>query len=1249
MSAEAIRGHTIWTLAIVMPLSSALGDADYLRGPVPNGGRIFHASFDNGPKADAGAGCLGLACRTRRTFAPEDWEFTFCNGRVGKAIDTRDHPERALPKQDMVIPSGGEWANFKAQGHLCLRVGTISLWYQTNASGPALTITSQSNDNHIPPLIRLDGAGTRQSVHVGVMDRRYHDFEWTLPDAGRIDDQWYHLAFVWDEMQGIRIYRDGKIWLDEWGTSPYQTGYLSAGRLGLRGALFDEVRIFDIVLAESEIQALAAGETPTVHPSQHTSADRTRADHRLVHLGWANAPEDHFVTVGENSLIRRVPLDRVRAVRKQGWRGSDGREDSVWPLHYHCQEYPLSGGPLRLFLVAGERFNLLRVRGTIDEAAVRVSDEYIEPQDSRLLVDLPGKRFVANYPIDPPCAAPAVSVYPRQPSIHNSSKGRYYWSRRRELHDLALLDVRQKCQPKGEVVFQYELTPMSPDTVDGANRVRLIHWYRPEERRILMGAKQSGQSTSVAVPPLQYVHVMAPPQTTDRPLSAVRLQLQADGWKEDNTLNIRVHDPFNLWRALIDVDVRTQTRNRLDVTLEFPPTILPEGTELWVTIISRDGGTIRCGGGASQITAFGPDWETARKTYYATQHELLKQDFEILSEPHPWSYATKSNEHLRVALARYDAIARPMWDLYRRFPKDRWTIGYILWTQWKCRQLSVPLWESLPLNLPEDPEAPRWALLQKEISRLHFDFVDWWIDNRQAPNGAFGSGTGDDTDMLGDWPSLQLLSDRGGKIRRSQRLLTDLVWKHNMRDGLNVNFTDSLHAYEAGNNVQPYAFLMDYGNPVLFERLMATNRRYDGFLLTPARDGKREAAAGAFNFEKVTETGRIKQEHNLLILHAGLTTMWYNGHPALTRMMDEVYASDPVTGRNGASDLEFTLAMVKGDDRFLSQCKAPSAFPEWACIQDINETSEDGLRTLERRPMGPPASGRPQSRYLLWRYTRDKQHLVDGLEYLWKKLYYSIDLRTKTEQSGDRVHLLWNGSLAFLDYMYFGGNPGARNVETPMHHISYEGLSRDFAALVTKANSRSLSVVAYNFENKPQTGSLRVWRLQPGTYEIRMGIDENGDDRIDGKPEETFRQSLKRYERIALTLPSRRLYVIEAQLVESDPTPLYDRPDLAITHEDAERRGESLEVVVHNISVAASGPFTVEARDGAGRRLASRKCLGLEGVGDFKDKKETLKFSDMPREEDLVVMVEYPGREITSVNNLTRINASSDGATTAAD
>ena len=215
--------------------------------------------------------------------------------------------------------------------------------------------------------------------------------------------------------------------------------------------------------------------------------------------------------------------------------------------------------------------------------------------------------------------------------------------------------------------------------------------------------------------------------------------------------------------------------------------------------------------------------------------------------------------------------------------------------------------------------------------------------------------------------------------------------------------------------------------------------------------------------------------------------------------------------------------------------------------------------------------------------------------------------------------------------MYLGGEPGSRGRTYPFFCVSYEGFSRQIAALVIDGERELFRWVGYSFESQPQYGKLRVWRLDPGTYQVRMGIDTDNDDRIDMLHKET-QMALKRYETIPVELPSRKCYIVEAKLVNKD-LPLYDRCDLAITHEDASRQGRTLTVVAHNLGCGPTGPFTVSVADASGRKLAEQRHRGLDGVLDLHAKRAQFTLGGLPGHGALRVTLTGPAQEITEANN----------------
>ena len=73
-----------------------------------------------------------------------------------------------------------------------------------------------------------------------------------------------------------------------------------------------------------------------------------------------------------------------------------------------------------------------------------------------------------------------------------------------------------------------------------------------------------------------------------------------------------------------------------------------------------------------------------------------------------------------------------------------------------------------------------------------------------------------------------------------------------------------------------------------------------------------------------------------------------------------------------------------------------------------------------------------------------------------------------------------------------GGVAHQRNQLWPQHHVSYDGFS-DVAAWVREKSDTRLRISLYSFATQAESGGVRLWRLAPGTYRIRLGVDEDLD------------------------------------------------------------------------------------------------------------------------------------------------------------
>jgi len=76
-------------------------------------------------------------------------------------------------------------------------------------------------------------------------------------------------------------------------------------------------------------------------------------------------------------------------------------------------------------------------------------------------------------------------------------------------------------------------------------------------------------ASEATIEALKFHHLMLPASSADRPLAGVRLRLKVDGWTAGNWVNVRMHDTFNLWRELADMDLRLTTRASWTSRLPF--------------------------------------------------------------------------------------------------------------------------------------------------------------------------------------------------------------------------------------------------------------------------------------------------------------------------------------------------------------------------------------------------------------------------------------------------------------------------------------------------------------------------------------------------------------------------------------------------------------------------------------------------------------------------------------------------------
>ena len=105
-------------------------------------------------------------------------------------------------------------------------------------------------------------------------------------------------------------------------------------------------------------------------------------------------------------------------------------------------------------------------------------------------------------------------------------------------------------------------------------------------------------------------------------------------------------------------------------------------------------------------------------------------------------------------------------------------------------------------------EVPPWAAAQSEaLGRLQTVF-EWWVEERQAPDGQLGGGWGDDVEMWRRWTPL-LLGFENEVLAASQELLAEGVFGlDRMAHGYSDTMTDVEHSAEdSADTITPMLLL----------------------------------------------------------------------------------------------------------------------------------------------------------------------------------------------------------------------------------------------------------------------------------------------------------------------------------------------------------------------------------------------------------------------------------------------------------
>ncbi|MGQ9727508.1 MAG: CARDB domain-containing protein [Candidatus Fervidibacter sp.] len=926
-------------------------------------------------------------------------------------------------------------------------------------------------------------------------------------------------------------------------------------------------------------------------------------------------------------IAEKVMAEDCRALRGFIIAPIDGRLDSVrWDVSVWVYNMPGAGAGvgyayrsndgLHITLADGNGVDTVLVRGGAKCKLYTDVKRYDDPNSGRLLGELSGVSQTERVLLP-------TRVLSRKFSFFDVSGGL--------LADVTFLRVHRGgsfLKALGNPTRWFVSPPITPPQ-------EIVKWLNrqfDDHDRTVYAVSPSGHTSEIAVASSRTVHFVFEPFSREVALTALALEATAKPSGAICPLTFVVHDPIDPLVELMRADFTVYGSGRVQIVMDFPDQVLRERDKLWVSL--RSMGDLKLTN--TSLTLFTVPKEKAVAQALAYRKLLMKGLFTVLSEARPWTRLYRDMD-VEQWLQNQGAYEPHLRELFETIDACRWLSGTVTvdgvtipkdplvrqYDEWVFRNYK-PLSPFTP-KIDNIPDAPEWAVIARQAWLTARKVAEWWLDNRLVPTGEFGGEVGDDSDMYQNYADLPMFEDGdfAKRLKDAARKLMVLAEQTTLEQGINRKTMDPLHAYEEGVNQESLLLWWDYGDPVAFERCLTATRSVFSLTVVTPRGHRHFRSQSIGVNELKTDRLDIDGYANPLMLHPAFEVAWYSGNPTVIRLLREwadgwlehmkpgEYATSievatekvvetaniPIAGGHSSfgSAMAFMFFLTR-DERYIEPF-----MHNWR--QGVGRTSPSNLLPEMFHLGALDKFGRELLLKLVkscgvaeWLVTGDKRLLIEALKKDIAEIQRFWDMYTTSEPYTDRVFLyaLTNATIAYT------GGYASRNKFNHTHAVSWDGFGTEFAALVQTARSNRLKAIVYNFANKPISGRVRVWTLEPGRYRVRIGVDKNGDEEVDVELSVDVLE-LQRAFAIPLSLPPKQVTVVEAEMVTPLP-PLFPRPDLALSAQEVRVDGNHLIAPVHNIGSAKAPETTVLVRDRSGQVIHKSSVPSLEAPLDLKPK-----------------------------------------------
>ena len=782
----------------------------------------------------------------------------------------------------------------------------------------------------------------------------------------------------------------------------------------------------------------------------------------------------------------------------------------------------------------------------------------------------------------------------------------------------------------------------------------VVERYPEGQREAFVLGHGTGHAVALPLRRGKAVHLMTEPFDAETGVTAVRFEARLQSSADRPTLDVVVQDPLNPRRDVTSVRLLVPDGGKLSLLLDIPDQVLLKGSRLWITLrLDADGALAGPDGRSPVFHLHVVPRQRALSEALAWRRLLLRSLFGPLSEPRPWGSFKKQTAAEFFAASTYAARCPELFmtidQCHALDSSDHLSRQIREWVY--IRHLDQMSEVTPP---PQPPEGvPDWAWYPR-LAWLEFrKMVDWWMEERLVPTGEVGVGVQDNSDFYQQLADMPFFERDGvaAKVVDACARMAELADKENLREGINIRATDSLHAYEEGINHMALMARWFYGDPIYLERCMDSARNVEKLTIV-TDDGRRHFRDGSRMGYQDVETPRkpaVDGHANPLMWHAALQFTDYNRNPQALKLVREwadtwlrfqepgrwatrievlsgkVLASEkdrPLTGGYKSQAITFLwLFALTGDRRYVEPFlhglrKGTAPYPTNVFLGDLislgvvdeldsgtqGRLAEDNAAAAlylrgDPRPFIASVVGRPRN----WHAAIDT--LYDARRF--------PGMYTSTHQYTDRVFL---GDLQAHPSVSYLGGYCKRNKYNPTQAVGWEGFGTDYAALVLRNRRDTLKAAVYNVATERSAGRVRVWALEHGMYSITVGADRDADLEVDGTRGSATRE-LIRGDSIDLNLPPRSVTVIEVTQREK-LDPIFTRADLAIAAREVAVEGTTVTGTVHNLGSADVADAVVAVVGTAGKALVRMSVGALAAPLDLLPKRKPfeLELPSAPRE-----------------------------------